>query len=106
MTMKRRRNDACAAREGASNVAEGHEGACWQVGTLARDACFAREGTRGQVGTLARGTSSGGELASWHVGKGRCVDATQSRPYLRRILKPIKGKGFGVGIIIVRLILC
>ena len=59
---------------------------------------------QGTWGTPLRGQ---GDMGTWGQGeRQRCTDATQSRPYLRRILKPIKGKGFGVGIIIVRLILC
>ena len=54
---------------------------------MTRDACDAREGTRGHGDMVTRGdtkihgrdaiaplpTSSGGELARWHVGEGRGI---------------------------------
>ena len=58
------------------------------VGKVTRDACDAREGTSGQGDTVTRGIRSGGELASWHVGMGRCIGERAARvscPYQRQI---------------------
>ena len=56
---------ASETREGTRNVAEGHEGACWQVGMLS--ASETREGTRGQGDTGTRGTPlrGQGDTGTW-----------------------------------------
>jgi hypothetical protein len=41
------------------------------------------EGTSWQGDTVTRGINLGDTLARGHVGKGRCEDATHSRPYLK-----------------------
>ncbi len=68
--------------EGTRNVAEGHEGACWHVGMLARGEAKMHgrdavaplpdliEGTRGQVGMVTRGNKLRGQVGKVTRGQG------------------------------------
>ena len=47
-----------------------------------------REGTSWHVGTLARGTSSGGKLASWHVGEGNTIEGISGQGDTERGRRP------------------